>query len=64
MKKTAPKATFNENQKLPGTIVKGKISKGGNQPPKKRTDDNAHINNIFEYSPKKNKANPWINFHQ
>lgn len=56
IKNTAPRATLSENQILPGIQFNKNISKGGNQPPKKRTDDSAHISNIFEYSPRKNKA--------
>ena len=58
MKKTTPIPTLIENQTLPGTKVKGEILKGGSHPPKKRTEDNALISNIFEYSPKKKRANP------
>ena len=35
-----------------------KKKKGLNQPPKKRRLVKKHINNIFAYSPKKNKAKP------
>lgn len=56
IKNTAPIAILSENHKLPGTKDSGKIFKGGNQPPKNSIEDTEHINNMLEYSPKKNKA--------
>ena len=56
MKKIAPVATLSENHTLPGITDSGKMSMIGNQPPKNKIADKALINNIFEYSPKKNNA--------
>jgi hypothetical protein len=46
------------NQSGPGINVKGKMLNGGNQPPKNKILQRAHIIKILAYSPKKNKANP------
>ena len=48
--------TFIENQKLPGIRYKGKILNGGSHPPKNKTAESELINNIFEYSARKNSA--------
>lgn len=57
MKKITPIAILILNQKLPGKAFNGKILNNGNHPPKNKIDAKELINNIFAYSPKKNKAN-------
>lgn len=57
MKKITPKTNFKLNQNTPGKNVKGAMFNIGSQPPKKRVVASELINNIFAYSPKKNKAN-------
>ena len=54
--KSTKKQILNENQNAPG--IKLKKLTGGNQPPKNKIEFNALINNILEYSPKENNANP------
>ena len=44
------------NQKGPGIILKGYMFIGLSHPPKNKIDPNAHINNIFAYSPNQNMA--------
>ena len=44
------------NQKAPGIKLKGYISIGDNQPPKKRTEPMAHMSKILAYSPNQNIA--------
>ena len=48
------KVIFKKNQIGPGNIFNGKISNGGNQPPKNNIVVIALIRIIFAYSPKKN----------
>ena len=48
--------TFMENQKLPGMKYKGKILNGGSQPPRNKIAESELINNMFEYSARKNNA--------
>lgn len=48
--------SFNENQTIPGIIVKNQKLKRGNQPPKKKVVIKEHIKIIFVFSPKKNWA--------
>jgi hypothetical protein len=50
------KLTLSENQTLPGIKKVEKYLIIGNQPPKNKIDDKALINNILEYSPRKNSA--------
>ena len=45
IKNSAPRRTFNENQKLPGIYDKGTIFIMGSQPPKNNIEDNADISN-------------------
>src|ERR1700733_1650359 len=49
------KNSFNENQMIPGTQVKGGSAIGGSQPPRNRIVASAHIVVIATYSPSMNK---------
>ena len=57
MNKNMKNAVFRPNQKEPGIIVNIAILKGGNQPPKNSIAFNPLIMMMFEYSPRKNRAN-------
>jgi len=46
------------NQIDPGISASGPMGSGPNQPPKKRMAVNEDIRIMFEYSPKKKRANP------
>jgi hypothetical protein len=54
MKQKSKKKIFKHNQIGPGIALKNAMSKGGNQPPRKRIEANAEIKIILAYSPRKN----------